>query len=1406
MKKFLIVFSGIIVSLLFCLDAKASHMMGADMVFKCLGNGKFEVTVKVYRDCNGVTITNVPVLITPLNCGSTGFTQAITQISITDITPVCSTVQSKCAGGAYQYGIEEYTYQGVIDLSSFTNCCKFKISWEQAARNGAITTGQQGENFYTEALLDKCISPCNSSPQITNRPIAIICAGQDFCFNNGILDSADGDSLSFELETPLQGAGVPCTYSTGFSKNSPLTFLGGQSNPNATLPAGFHLDPQTGDLCFRPIRVEIGVLVIKVTEWRKINGIATNIGETRRDMQIIVTTCPNNKVPNVQGPYAYNACANSKICFDMQSTDGDPADTVRLTWNKAIPNATFTTAFGTGGNSKKHRGTFCWTPTDDDVSSNPYYFTVSARDDACPINANTTKAYSITVNPMPRGTRKITKQKCGSVDFEITPVANYGTLSYQWKIKSGINVVGSSTNASFTHKFAVPGEYVIQSTLRTSKNCIMDYFDTLVVDTFATVTLPPDTFLCLGKSMTLNAQAAYGTKPYKYLWNTGAAGDTLPGLFVKPSLLSMYKVTITDSLGCVNSDSLIVDVKDLPAITLGADQRICSGEFTELDAGPDYQYLWSYQAATTQKLTITDSGSYSVRVIDTFGCINYDTMVLRVNSPVIINNIPDVSMCSGDSITLTGNGGDVYTWTNLSNLISVHSRVIKISPAQTLNYELIAERTYGGVTCMDIDSVKVTVNEATPVFFPPYADKCADVNTYQLNATPNSGFGGTGVFSCPTCPAGSVTGTNFNAAIAKQGDWNIHYTFTNSFGCVSKDSNNVTVHPLPIVDAGPLKRACLNAGPQKLIGILTNMSLQDGAESWKCTDCPTQTAITFVTGDGYYFDPAIAGLGSFKLIYEFISDEGCRSYDSATYQVLNIPVVNAGTLNQVCVTEPLFDLTTRAGATPAGGSWSGPGVVNVEFDAELAGAGTHSLIYSFIAAGCSKTDTVQILVNDLPDVSAGADQILCSNSPVYALSGIADGNTNPAGSRWYCADCPAGSDPVSGFNFNPAFVGSDSIKTYDLLFEYTSPVTGCVNSDPMSVTVRKMPTLSIEHRDALCQGSIFTVAGYYNGTNGIRWSSMNADTSGSNGFNCRTCPNTTYVPDNTLLSTYVVLTTNPIDACPSLSDTMFLQIFPTPVTSITVDNDSGCVPLSVFLTSVTDAGQGATYSWKLGDQTLATSTSSNTGHVYTQPGTWNASLEVTSIHGCTNAPAIQPIVVHPLPKAAFTYNPEYITVALPKVSFINKSNGASTYEWRFGDVENSTSDLMNPEFLYSSDTSTYTVEMAAITQYGCRDSVTGKVRINSDITVYVPNAFTPNNIGPLRNNRFYVDVEGVTSYSLMVFNRWGAILFRTNDRHEGWDGTFNNKPCQEDVYVYKIDVISYEGKPYTYNGTITLLR
>jgi gliding motility-associated-like protein len=96
--------------------------------------------------------------------------------------------------------------------------------------------------------------------------------------------------------------------------------------------------------------------------------------------------------------------------------------------------------------------------------------------------------------------------------------------------------------------------------------------------------------------------------------------------------------------------------------------------------------------------------------------------------------------------------------------------------------------------------------------------------------------------------------------------------------------------------------------------------------------------------------------------------------------------------------------------------------------------------------------------------------------------------------------------------------------------------------------------------------------------------------------------------------------------------------------------------------------------------------------------------------------------------------------------------------------------------------------------------------IRPDITVFIPNAFTPNQYGPNINDRFFVHADGIKTFSIRIFDRWGEQVYQSNKLEEGWDGLYKGAPAQQDVYVYRVDVISNSDKDYSFYGTITLLR
>jgi gliding motility-associated-like protein len=98
------------------------------------------------------------------------------------------------------------------------------------------------------------------------------------------------------------------------------------------------------------------------------------------------------------------------------------------------------------------------------------------------------------------------------------------------------------------------------------------------------------------------------------------------------------------------------------------------------------------------------------------------------------------------------------------------------------------------------------------------------------------------------------------------------------------------------------------------------------------------------------------------------------------------------------------------------------------------------------------------------------------------------------------------------------------------------------------------------------------------------------------------------------------------------------------------------------------------------------------------------------------------------------------------------------------------------------------------------------VVIGPDLIVYIPNAFTPDQSGPSDNEGFRAIISGEKSMQLIIFNRWGEIMFETTDKDKKWDGMYKGAPAQQDVYAYTLSAVSLNDEVYTYSGTITLIR
>lgn len=267
-----------------------------------------------------------------------------------------------------------------------------------------------------------------------------------------------------------------------------------------------------------------------------------------------------------------------------------------------------------------------------------------------------------------------------------------------------------------------------------------------------------------------------------------------------------------------------------------------------------------------------------------------------------------------------------------------------------------------------------------------------------------------------------------------------------------------------------------------------------------------------------------------------------------------------------------------------------------------------------------------------------------------------------------------------------------------------------------------------------------------------------------------------------------------------------------PIVDFNYDPASGCAPLTVQFTNLSQFADPGTYQWDFGDQ--STSSMINPRHTYFQPGKYSVSLSASNITGQTVNETKQAIIeVFPRPNAEFEIKPRLVYIPGGIMYTNNRSFDASRFIWDFGD--GTTSSAFEPEHKYKEE-GFFTIKLTAFNIYDCADSLVleNAVKVQKGGQVLIPNAFSPNlsaaggggGMSDGKNDIFLPLTRGVVEFELMIFNRWGELLFESRDPDIGWDGTYKGKLCQQDVYIYKLAASYEDGERVVRVGDINLIR
>jgi gliding motility-associated-like protein len=291
------------------------------------------------------------------------------------------------------------------------------------------------------------------------------------------------------------------------------------------------------------------------------------------------------------------------------------------------------------------------------------------------------------------------------------------------------------------------------------------------------------------------------------------------------------------------------------------------------------------------------------------------------------------------------------------------------------------------------------------------------------------------------------------------------------------------------------------------------------------------------------------------------------------------------------------------------------------------------------------------------------------------------------------------------------------------------------------------------------------------------------------GFSMGSGPTLTVSPGSSTFYTVTVL-----DFCGnSAIDTVHYTITSPPLYPFVRIDTLICLGDSVMLEASATGGFGnKTYFWPHSQET--------TSDIWVQPSETTTYTVVIADDCLTFTVNSSATIEVTRVIADFTYYSETFFEGLP-VTFENQSQNATQYEWTAstGYQTNNTNFqyIFNPFGLYD-------VTLYAENDIGCWDTITKSIKIRPEHFIYVPNTFTPD--GNRMNDFFSASTVNIAKLEVFVFNRWGENIFYSNKLDFQWDGTYNDAPVPNGLFVYKIFYTTLEGEDGEILGHVNVLR
>ena len=937
------------------------------------------------------------------------------------------------------------------------------------------------------------------------------------------------------------------------------------------------------------------------------------------------------------------------------------------------------------------------------------------------------------------------------------------------------------------------------------------------------------------------------TIPAQTLTNPGFTPDTV-----------IITITPTaDACPGIPSTYTII-VNPLPDVILPPGQTICNGNsFNPVTLSSDVSgttFNWtSISDSFVTGNTLTGTGNIPVQSLSNTGTdtglVVYTVTPIANNCPgtsgaypVIINPTPSVTfspapqlMCSGQNSQLvnisSATPGATIQWSAVvpTGILSADTSGTSTIPSQTLTDSLshavtiqyIARASTSGLVCPGTPAnYSITVDPIPQIDFTTSQNNgCTPLFINFVPVVENLGVPDSLIFIWGDGTSNNVLYPNENVPI-----WNsVQHNFYNNTNQPVTYNVGLEVHNLckdtivthPVTLLPNVITAFFTSSPisgcEPLTVTFQDQSIGAAALSW-CFDydftnntCPAGGVVDTPGSTVTH----IFSAGSHTVALYVTNGFDCAR-DTA-YQVINVtpaPVAAFSSTNNLCAGTPVTFVqqsTSPSGSLVNAYDWQfGDGdsstvsSPNHTYDT----AGVYNVCLNVTSTfGCSDSicQPVTILTNP---IAAFTYVDTCVNTqPIEFVNLSSDANFY----NWDFGDGNTASSSDPGHTYATG-------GTYQVIL--IASTNSCADTITHGVLVYDIPDAAFSIPVSYVCGAPYTLQPVNNssGAIGYNWDFGNGQTSTLNN------PSVTY--NSTGFYHITLSATNQYNCMNTYADS--INIYPIPlIQSVQLNPSEGCQPITVQFAA--NAINANIYNWNFGNGlTDMNDPANSTSSIYSDTGTYSVQLTVYSFQTCGDTLLLNDTVtVHVNPIANFEYSiNESIDPENGTVQFVNQSLNSYSYLWNFGD--GSTSTIKDPAHLFPVIDS-FQVWLYATTAFGCLDSTMKDIYIIRK-TLYVPNALAPDFDGSNGLVKIWLPIgAGLKNYHAQIFDKWGELVWESTALNaelspaEGWDGTYQGRACQEDVYVWKIDAsfvdgTIWEGMSYVNDtprkkvGSITLIR